>query len=216
MTPVEIRARLDELAGRAAACTACRLHEGRTQAVFADGSPEADIMFIGEGPGYNEDKEGLPFVGKAGMLLNRLLREVGLDRARGVHRQRGEVPPSEQPGSPPGRDRGLQALPGRTAPAGEPRRGHDDGATSRPSFCSRRRWGSPAPGARSTRGGGGVVIPTFHPAAGTAERSHHGGDHQGRPRAGGTNRPGSGWRTRIRRPASRARPTPTNQLGLFG
>ncbi len=80
MTPVEIRERLDELAGRAAACTACRLHEGRTQAVFADGSPEADIMFIGEGPGYNEDKEGLPFVGKAGMLLNRLLREVGLDR----------------------------------------------------------------------------------------------------------------------------------------
>lgn len=81
MTPVEIRARLDELAGRAEACTACRLHEGRTQAVFADGSPEADIMFIGEGPGFNEDREGLPFVGKAGMLLNRLLREVGLDRS---------------------------------------------------------------------------------------------------------------------------------------
>ena len=81
MTPVEIRARLDELAGQAEACVACRLHEGRTQAVFADGSPEADIMFIGEGPGYNEDKEGLPFVGKAGMLLTRLLGEVGLDRS---------------------------------------------------------------------------------------------------------------------------------------
>ena len=81
MTPVEIRERLDGLAAKAAACTACRLHEGRTQAVFADGSPEADIMFIGEGPGYNEDMEGLPFVGKAGMLLNRLLREVGLDRS---------------------------------------------------------------------------------------------------------------------------------------
>ena len=81
MTPVEIRARLDELAEQAEACVACRLHERRTQAVFADGSPEADIMFIGEGPGYNEDKEGLPFVGKAGMLLNRLLGEVGLDRS---------------------------------------------------------------------------------------------------------------------------------------
>ena len=80
MNPAGIRERLQELAVQAAGCTACRLHEGRTQAVFADGSPEADIMFIGEGPGYHEDREGLPFVGKAGMLLNRLLGEVGLDR----------------------------------------------------------------------------------------------------------------------------------------
>ncbi len=80
MTRVEVEARLAELASEAAACTACRLSEGRTQAVFADGSPDADIMFIGEGPGFYEDREGLPFVGKAGMLLNRLLGEVGLNR----------------------------------------------------------------------------------------------------------------------------------------
>ena len=80
MTESEVRTQLTELAGRAAVCTACRLSLGRTQAVFADGSPDADIMFIGEGPGFYEDREGLPFVGKAGILLNRLLGEVGLDR----------------------------------------------------------------------------------------------------------------------------------------
>lgn len=81
MTGIDVRTRLDELAVQAEGCTACRLSDTRTRAVFADGSPTADIMFIGEGPGYHEDREGLPFVGKAGMLLNRLLAQVGLNRA---------------------------------------------------------------------------------------------------------------------------------------
>lgn len=81
MSEVDVETRLAELAVEASGCTACRLSQTRTQAVFADGSATADIMFIGEGPGLNEDREGLPFVGKAGMLLNRLLRQVGLDRA---------------------------------------------------------------------------------------------------------------------------------------
>jgi uracil-DNA glycosylase len=72
--------RLEELASEAAACTRCRLSAGRTQVVFADGSPSADLMFIGEGPGYHEDVQGLPFVGAAGQLLNRLLGEIGLRR----------------------------------------------------------------------------------------------------------------------------------------
>ena len=80
MSGVDTEARLAELAASAAVCTACRLSETRTQAVFADGSAAADIMFIGEGPGFYEDREGVPFVGKAGMLLNRLLGEVGLER----------------------------------------------------------------------------------------------------------------------------------------
>ncbi len=80
MTSVDIEGRLAELATEAASCTACRLSRGRTQAVFADGSADADIMFIGEGPGYYEDRDGIPFVGKAGMLLNRLLGQVGLER----------------------------------------------------------------------------------------------------------------------------------------
>ena len=81
MSEVDVEARLAELALEASGCTACRLSQTRTKAVFADGSPVADIMFIGEGPGFYEDREGLPFVGKAGMLLNRLLRQVGVNRA---------------------------------------------------------------------------------------------------------------------------------------
>jgi uracil-DNA glycosylase family 4 len=71
---------LQELARTASTCTRCRLSAGRTQVVFADGSPDADLMFIGEGPGYHEDVQGLPFVGAAGQLLNRLLGEIGLTR----------------------------------------------------------------------------------------------------------------------------------------
>ena len=77
----EAAARLEKLAAEARDCTACRLAEGRTQAVFADGSPQAELMFIGEGPGYYEDRQGIPFVGKAGMLLDRLLEEAGMRRA---------------------------------------------------------------------------------------------------------------------------------------
>lgn len=72
--------RLQELQREAAACTRCRLSAGRTQVVFADGNPHADLMFIGEGPGFHEDRQGLPFVGAAGQLLNRLLAEIGLRR----------------------------------------------------------------------------------------------------------------------------------------
>ncbi len=71
---------LDEVARIASTCTKCRLSAGRTQVVFGDGNPEADLMFIGEGPGFHEDKQGLPFVGSAGQLLNRLLEEIGLTR----------------------------------------------------------------------------------------------------------------------------------------
>jgi uracil-DNA glycosylase family 4 len=72
--------RLEELAAEASTCTRCRLSAGRTQVVFADGNPTADLMFIGEGPGYHEDVQGLPFVGAAGQLLNRLLGEIALRR----------------------------------------------------------------------------------------------------------------------------------------
>jgi uracil-DNA glycosylase len=72
--------RLEELAREASTCTRCRLSAGRTQVVFADGNPDAGLMFIGEGPGYHEDVQGLPFVGAAGQLLNRLLGEIDLRR----------------------------------------------------------------------------------------------------------------------------------------
>lgn len=71
---------LEELAREASTCTRCRLAKGRTQVVFGVGSPDAELMFIGEGPGYYEDKQGEPFVGAAGQLLTKLLGEIGLRR----------------------------------------------------------------------------------------------------------------------------------------
>jgi DNA polymerase len=64
----------------ASGCIRCRLSETRTQVVFGVGDPEADLMFVGEAPGFNEDQQGEPFVGAAGQLLNRLLSEIGLSR----------------------------------------------------------------------------------------------------------------------------------------
>jgi uracil-DNA glycosylase family 4 len=71
---------LEQLAAQAAACTRCRLHASRTQVVFGDGNPHADLMFVGEAPGFHEDRQGLPFVGPSGQLLNRLLAGIGLRR----------------------------------------------------------------------------------------------------------------------------------------
>jgi DNA polymerase len=74
---------VDELQVYAAAtssCTRCRLSEGRTQVVFGAGNPRADLMFVGEAPGFHEDKQGVPFVGQAGKLLDGLLAGVGLRR----------------------------------------------------------------------------------------------------------------------------------------
>jgi DNA polymerase len=61
-------------------CTKCPLAEGRTNVVFGTGDPDADLMFVGEAPGFNEDKEGKPFVGRAGKLLDQLLGEIGMVR----------------------------------------------------------------------------------------------------------------------------------------
>lgn len=71
---------LPTLHAQAAACTACALHQARTQVVFGVGNPEAKLMLIGEAPGFNEDKQGEPFVGRAGQLLNAMLKSVGLKR----------------------------------------------------------------------------------------------------------------------------------------
>jgi uracil-DNA glycosylase family 4 len=73
---------LQEAALDASTCTKCRLSEGRTQVVYGVGDPNADLMFIGEAPGFHEDKQGEPFVGAAGQLLNRMLAEVEIPRER--------------------------------------------------------------------------------------------------------------------------------------
>ena len=71
---------LEALRKTVAACTACPLHAGRRQTVFGVGNPGADWMFVGEGPGEEEDRRGEPFVGRAGKLLDNMLRAMQLDR----------------------------------------------------------------------------------------------------------------------------------------
>jgi len=61
-------------------CTRCRLHKGRHKIVFGDGNPKAELVFIGEGPGADEDMQGLPFVGRAGKLLTQMIEAMGLQR----------------------------------------------------------------------------------------------------------------------------------------
>jgi DNA polymerase len=74
----ELAAFATEVAG----CTKCRLSQGRTQVVFGVGDPGADLMFVGEAPGFHEDQQGKPFVGQAGKLLDKLLAGIGLERER--------------------------------------------------------------------------------------------------------------------------------------
>ena len=70
----------DELREHALACRSCPLAQTRTQVVFGAGNPTADLVFVGEGPGAEEDRQGIPFVGRAGGLLTRLIEGIGLTR----------------------------------------------------------------------------------------------------------------------------------------
>jgi uracil-DNA glycosylase family 4 len=78
--PEARRQRLTVLEGEARACTACALHRERTQAVFARGTGSSGLVFVGEGPGADEDAQGYPFVGAAGQLLDRMIAAMGLGR----------------------------------------------------------------------------------------------------------------------------------------
>jgi len=71
---------IEQLEAAVRACTLCALHRGRTQAVPGEGPVNADIMFIGEGPGFHEDRQGRPFVGAAGQFLEELLASINLTR----------------------------------------------------------------------------------------------------------------------------------------
>ena len=80
MTPEERHAALETIAAEVTACTRCRLAAGRTRAVPGEGHPNTEVVFVGEGPGQNEDVQGRPFVGAAGGLLNELLGSIGWTR----------------------------------------------------------------------------------------------------------------------------------------
>lgn len=79
-TAAERRELLKDLYGEASGCVRCPLHQTRTKVVFGAGNADAELMFVGEAPGANEDRMGLPFVGAAGKLLDKLLQEIGMQR----------------------------------------------------------------------------------------------------------------------------------------
>jgi uracil-DNA glycosylase family 4 len=80
VTGDERRQALEAIADEVRVCTRCRLSEGRTKAVPGEGDPDTEVVFVGEGPGFNEDREGRPFVGRAGALLVQLLGSIGWRR----------------------------------------------------------------------------------------------------------------------------------------
>jgi uracil-DNA glycosylase family 4 len=80
-TATQRRERLVELYREASVCTRCPLADGRTQVVFGNGNADAELMFVGEAPGAEEDRQGLPFVGRAGKLLDELLGGIEMARA---------------------------------------------------------------------------------------------------------------------------------------
>lgn len=80
MNSQDINLRIGEIASRVSRCFACTLSKTRNQTVPGEGNPTSRIMFIGEAPGSNEDKQGTPFMGRAGNVLDQLLQSIGLDR----------------------------------------------------------------------------------------------------------------------------------------
>jgi DNA polymerase len=76
VTQAERRAALEDIAAEVRTCTRCRLADGRTNAVPGEGSPDTEVVLIGEGPGFNEDRLGRPFIGRAGDLLTKLLGSI--------------------------------------------------------------------------------------------------------------------------------------------
>lgn len=82
MIPREENLSLEAVRKELGECVRCPLHKGRCNIVFGEGNPSARLMFIGEGPGADEDKQGRPFVGRAGQLLTRMITAMGLDRSQ--------------------------------------------------------------------------------------------------------------------------------------
>ena len=80
MTDVERQTALEAIAAEVRVCTNCRLHQTRTRAVPGEGAADTEVVFVGEGPGFNEDRQGRPFVGRAGDLLVKLLGSIGWRR----------------------------------------------------------------------------------------------------------------------------------------
>ena len=142
------------------------------------GSPDTEVVFVGEGPGFNEDRLGRPFVGRAGDLLVEAARLHRLAARRGLHHQRREVPATGQPRPGAGRDRRLRAVP--AAPARDPRSGPGrdprpalDGPlhARRPDLAGPRHPPTGRPGDRRARRPGVRHVPSRRRAADAGHRA---------------------------------------------
>ena len=164
----DVIAALDALREEVECCSSCALAETRTRAVFGEGDPGADLMFVGEAPGYHEDQQGRPFVGQAGKLLEQLLASIGLTREQvyiaNVLKSR---PPNNRDPRPEEIDACRPYL--LAADRDHPAQGHlharqlrDQAADRRP---ARHHPGARQPRATEIAGHRLYLYPIFHPAA---------------------------------------------------
>jgi uracil-DNA glycosylase len=155
---------LEEAALEASTCTRCKLAQSRTQVVFGSGDPHASLMFIGEAPGFHEDRQGLPFVGAAGGLLTGLLEGIGLTRDRVYIANVLKCRPPGNRDPQPDEIESCQPWLAEQIDLIDPRV-----ICSLGNFSTRLLLGNPA-GISRVRGQrfkyhGRCLIPTFHPAA---------------------------------------------------
>ena len=155
---------LEDAAREAAGCTKCALAQGRTQVVFGVGDPNADLMFIGEAPGFHEDRQGIPFVGAAGGLLTGLLQGIGLSREEVYIANVLKCRPPGNRDPQPGEIEACQPWLLEQIDLIDPKL-----ICSLGNFATRLLLGTPA-GISRVRGQrftyrGRTLIPTFHPAA---------------------------------------------------
>ena len=226
-TAEERREALVELFKEVRDCTRCPLHETRTKAVFGAGNADADLMFVGEAPGAEEDRQGLPFVGRAGQLLNQMLEGIGLSREDVFI---ANVLKSRPPGNRDPQPLEIEAC--RPYLFEQVRLIEPRVVCTLGNFATKLLSGNPA-GITRVRGtpqvhelGGRAVflLPLFHPAAALrtpAVKETLRGDFATIPDllAGPPPAPGPERRRRSpssRRRAARPRRRPTDQLDMFG
>ena len=169
MTEAERRAALEAIAAEVRTCTRCRLHEGRTRAVPGEGHPSTEVVLVGEGPGMNEDRQGRPFVGRAGDLLVRLLASISWRRedvfitniVKCRPPENRDPEPDEIAACEPFLRRQLEAL----DPALIVTLGRHSMARFMPGTAISRSHGTLRPADAATGAGGALVFAMYHPAA---------------------------------------------------
>ena len=211
VTEAERRAALEAIAAEVRICTRCRLHEGRTKAVPGEGHPSTEVVFVGEGPGMNEDRQGRPFVGRAGDLLVQLLASIGWRRddvfITNVVKCRPpdnrDPEPDEIAACAPYLRRQLEVL----DPALVVTLGRHSMARFMPGTTISRAHGTVRPADPATGARDALVFAMYHPAAALRTTGHRGGElrRHGAGPGRARRRPGPPGRRPAPRPPRRRR-----------